>query len=353
MNTNNLIQEVKNKLTTQQKVELFKYLYKEIAGKGIKGDTELAHINTFESRILKMFGGAGTINPETGLKQYFGGGGGGGAAPATQTQFVREAPGIEERKLELMDLARDLTQTPERLPAIQVAPMGALEQQGVTAAGVTGVGAPTTQAGIGSVLSGLQAAQAGPNISQFYNPYQSYVLDEINRQAQMKQQGIADQAIQSGAFGGGREGIQRAELQRGTLDVLGRAQQQGFGTALQAAQNQQQLAAQTGLQAGQTLGQLGTTQQAMAQGDISQLMAAGGLQRQLAQQGLDATRQTQLQQQYEPYQRLEFLKNIYAAGPTSQSGITAATAPSTSPLAQSIGTGLGAFAAYQGVQGKA
>jgi hypothetical protein len=75
MNTNNLIQEVKNKLTTQQKVELFKYLYKEIAGKGIKGDTELAHINTFESRILKMFGGAGTINPETGLRQYFGGGG--------------------------------------------------------------------------------------------------------------------------------------------------------------------------------------------------------------------------------------------------------------------------------------
>jgi hypothetical protein len=354
MNTNNLIQEVKNKLTTQQKVELFKYLYKEIAGKGIKGDTELAHINTFESRILKMFGGTGTINPETGLRQYFGGGGSsGGGAPATQTQFVREAPGIEERKLELMDLARDLTQTPERLPAIQVTPMGALEQQGVTAAGVTGVGAPTTQAGIGSVLSGLQAAQAGPNISQFYNPYQSYVLDEINRQAQMKQQGIADQAIQSGAFGGGREGIQRAELQRGTLDVLGRAQQQGFGTALQAAQNQQQLAAQTGLQAGQTLGQLGTTQQTMAQGDISQLMAAGGLQRQLAQQGLDATRQTQLQQQYEPYQRLEFLKNIYAAGPTSQSGITAATAPTTSPLAQSIGTGLGAFAAYQGVQGKA
>ena len=353
MNTNNLIQEVKNKLTTQQKVELFKYLYKEIAGKGIGGDTELAHINTFESRLLRMVGGAGTINPETGLRQYLGGGGGGGSAPATQTQFVREAPGIEERKLELMDLARDLYDQPERLPAIQMAPMGALEQQGVTASGVTGVGAPTTQAGIGSVLSGLQAAQAGPNISQFYNPYQSYVLDEINRQAQMKQQGIADQAITSGAFGGGREGIQRAELQRGTLDVLGRAQQQGFGTALQAAQNQQQLAAQTGLQAGQTLGQLGTTQQAMAQGDINQLMAAGGLQRQLAQQGLDATRQTQLQQQYEPYQRLEFLKNIYAAGPTSQSGITAATAPTTSPLAQSIGTGLGAFAAYQGVQGKA
>jgi hypothetical protein len=32
-----------------------------------------------------------------------GGGGGGGPAPDTTTQFIREAPGIEERKLELMD----------------------------------------------------------------------------------------------------------------------------------------------------------------------------------------------------------------------------------------------------------
>jgi hypothetical protein len=72
MNVNNLIQEVKNKLTTKQKVELFKELYAEISSKGVKGDTELAHINTFESRILRMLGGSGTINLETGLKQYFG-----------------------------------------------------------------------------------------------------------------------------------------------------------------------------------------------------------------------------------------------------------------------------------------
>ena len=78
MNNSNLIQEIKTKLTIQQKVELFKELHKEISGKGVKGDTELAHINTFESRILRMFGGSGTINPETGLKQYFGGGGSGG-----------------------------------------------------------------------------------------------------------------------------------------------------------------------------------------------------------------------------------------------------------------------------------
>ena len=289
------------------------------------------------------------------VSSIFGGGGGGSApapAPSSGNSFgttvIREAPGIEERKIELMDLARGVAQKPVTIPAMQVSPFSALEQQGLTAAGTTGVGAPTVTSGLGQLL----AAQT-PNISQFFNPYQSYVIDEINRQAAQARNQLSAQAIRSGAFGGGREGVAIGELERARLDQVGAAQQQGFGTALQAAQNQQQLAAQTGLQAGQTLGQLGTTQQTMAQGDISQLMAAGGLQRQLAQQGLDATRQTQLQQQYEPYQRLEFLKNIYAAGPTSQSGITAATAPTTSPLAQSIGTGLGAFAAYQGVQGKA
>jgi hypothetical protein len=150
-----------------------------------------------------------------------GGGGGGGTAPDTTTQFIREAPGIEERKLELMDLARQTAQTPINIPDIQVQQLSPLEQAAITQAGVTGVGSQA----VGQAITGTQASMGAPNISQFYNPYQSYVLDEINRQAQMKQQGIADQAILSGAFGGGREGVQRAELQRGTLDVLGRAQQ--------------------------------------------------------------------------------------------------------------------------------
>jgi hypothetical protein len=339
--------DLKN-ITLKEKIELFKTLYKEISGKGIKGDSELAHINEFESRLLKMYGGAGTINEETGLRQYFGGGGsGGGAAPDTTTQFVREAPGIEERKIELMDIARSAAEKPlyANVPDVRVAGLGTLEQQGVQQAGTTGVGQPTTQAGIGSVLQ----AQQGPNISQFYNPYQSYVLDEINRQASMAQNQLSAQAVQAGAFGGGREGVQRAEQERARLGAVGQAQQQGFQTALGAAQNQQQI----GLQAGQQLGQLGVQQQAMSQADINQLMASGGLQRQLTQQALDAERQSALQKATEPLQRVEFLSNVYAAGPKSTSGITAATAPTTSPLAQSLGTGLGAYATYQALQPKA
>ena len=341
--------DLKN-ITLKEKIEVFKILYKEISGKGIEGDTELAHINEFEARLLKMYGGAGTINEETGLRQYFGGGsggGGGGSTPDTTTQFVREAPGIEERKIELMDIARSAAQQPlyANVPDVRVAGLSGLEQQGLGQAATTGVGAPTTQAGIGSILQ----AQAGPNIQQFYNPYQSYVLDEINRQAAMAQNQLSGQAVQAGAFGGGREGVQRAEQERARLGAIGEAQRTGFNTALGAATQQQQI----GLQAGQQLGQLGVQQQAMSQADINQLMASGGLQRQLAQQALDAERQSALQKATEPLQRVEFLSNVYAAGPKSTSGITAATAPTTSPLAQSLGTGLGAYATYNALQPKA
>lgn len=271
---------------------------------------------------------------------------GGGGAPTTTTSFVREAPGIEERKIELMDLARQVAQKPVAIPEIQVAPFTALEQQGLTAAGTTGVGGQTTTAGIGQLL-GAATPIGQQQIQQYFNPFQDFVTDEIIRQAQIAQNRLGQQAIRAGAFGGGREGVAQAELQARALEEIGKSRARGFDTALAAAQDQQRV----GLSAGQQLLGAGQQQQAMAAQDISQLLGAGGLQRQLAQQALDAQRQTQLQQSFEPFQRAEFLSNIYAAGPKSQSGITAVTAPQPSPLAQAVGTGLGAFTAFQGIQG--
>ena len=260
--------------------------------------------------------------------------------PSTTTSIVREAPGIEERKIELMDIARQIADQPIDLPALQVAQLSDLEKQGITAAGTTGVGSGAVQEGIATI----KGAAAGPNIQQFLNPYQSFVTDEIARQGQMMQNQLGARAIGAGAFGGDREGVQQAELQGRTLSNIGRSLAQGFQTALGGAQRQQQI----GLLAGQQLGALGAQQQRMSQADLQQLMAAGGLQRQLAQATLDAQRQTELQQLYEPYQRAEFLANLYAQGPKTQSGVTMGTTPSTSPFAQAVGTGIGAFAAYQG-----
>ena len=269
---------------------------------------------------------------------FGGGGGGGGSTSGTQVSIAREAPEVESRKLALYDQAAQLATTPVGIPAFQTAGPTGLEQAGFTQAGVTGVGAPATALGIGSVLGSMQ----GPNINQFLNPYQSYVTDEIARQGQMAQNQLSAQAVNAGAFGGGREGVQQAELQRATQSNIGQSMASGFQQAAGLAAQQQGIQ-QAG---GQLLGALGGQQQAMQQADIASLLQAGGVQRQLGQQALDASRQTELARAYEPYQRLEFLKGIMTNMPTSQSAVTATTAPGTNPLAQAAGTGIGAYAAY-------
>ena len=274
------------------------------------------------------------------------GGGGGGAQSGTQETIQREAPGVESRKLALYDEAVALAQKPVSIPAYQVAGPTGLEQTGFQQAATTGVGQQAVGQGITSLQAGLGSAFGAPNVSQFFNPYQSYVTDEINRQAQIGQNQLSAQAVQAGAFGGGREGVQRAELDRARLETIGQSQAQGFQTALGAAQQQQGLQAQAGLQTGQALGQFGAQQQAMQQGDIQSLLQAGGVQRALGQQALEAQRATSLAQQYEPYQRVEFLKNVMTNLPTGQSSITATTAPGSNPLAQAAGAGLGAYTAY-------
>ena len=267
-----------------------------------------------------------------------GGGGGGGSTSGTQVSIAREAPEVESRKLALYDQAAKLAEKPVGIPAFQVAGPSALEQTGFQQAGTTGVGQAATTAGIGGVLGSMQ----GPNINQFLNPYQQYVTDEIARQGQMAQNQLSAQAVGAGAFGGAREGIQRAELQRATQANIGQSLAQGFQSAAGLAAQQQGIQ-QAG---GQLLGALGGQQQAMQQADIASLLQAGGVQRALGQQALDAQRATTMAREYEPYQRLEFLKGIMTNLPTSQSAVTATTAPGTNPLAQAAGTGIGAYAAY-------
>jgi len=265
------------------------------------------------------------------------GGGGGGGAPAdtTNVQTIREAPEIEARRLGLMDEAAKLAGTPLGLPSFQVAGLSAAETQGITQAR-TGVGA-----GLPSIQAAETAAGLDPSSQQFQqylNPYQSYIIDEINRQAQMGQQQVAQQAISAGAFGGGREGVQRAEAERARLATIGQAQERAFTGALGAFQTGQQLKAQTGIAAGQAR---------MAQGaqDIQNLMAAGGLERGVEQARLEAARQTSVQDITDPYQRLSFVSDIQRGAPSTQSTVTQGFAPTASPFAQAVGTGIGAYAA--------
>jgi hypothetical protein len=68
--------------------------------------------------------------------------------------------------------------------------------------------AATDAAGLASLV-GPQAYE------QFMSPYQQQVMDatlsEFDRQQTIGQVGLRDQAIQAGAYGGGREGVMQAE----------------------------------------------------------------------------------------------------------------------------------------------
>ena len=103
--------------------------------------------------------------------------------------------------------------------------------------------------GLQQAMQGTQAAMQGPNIGQFMNPYTQQVtqntLADLERQRQMQMNTMGAQASSAGAFGGSRHGVAEALTNEGFArqgaQAFGNLQQQGFNTALQAAQNQQQL----------------------------------------------------------------------------------------------------------------
>jgi hypothetical protein len=266
-----------------------------------------------------------------------GGGGGGGGQPAntTNVQTIREAPEIEARRLGLMDQAAMTASQPIGLPAFQVAQLSQAERG-------AGALAQQTGAGISSIQGAQQAASLDPSSAQFQrflNPYNQFVLDEINRQSQQAQNQLQAKSVAEGAFGGGRQAIAAGEFERARLGKIGEAQFAGFGQALQGFQANQALQAQTGLQAGQLLGQAQTQ-------DIQNLMATGGTQRAVEQATLEAQRQTDVQAATDPYQRLSFLSDIQRGVPSSQQTVSQGFAPQTSPLGQAVGTGIAAYSVF-------
>ena len=226
-----------------------------------------------------------------------------------------------------------------------------------------GTAAGQTVGDVGTTLSGIAGLTGAPTSSQmqqYMSPYQSQVIDttlsEFDRQKAIQEKSIADQAIASGAFGGGREGVQRAEFasQSGRDRAALQAQllQQGFGQAQQARQQDIQNRfglgqAQSGL-AQQQLG-LGSFQSGLAgqvpqlqRADISTLGQVGAAQQAQAQAELDATRQGARTAAYEPLERLGF----FGQGVTGLMGGYPAqynfqSTPAASPLQTALGLGTG------------
>ena len=223
--------------------------------------------------------------------------------------------------------------------APQIAGQDALQQQAQTLA---------TQ-GVGSYQPFLQQAQAstGPQaFQQYMSPYQSQVMDaalaEFDRNAQIQQQQIADQAVASGAFGGGREGVMQSEYQAGSDRNRAALQagllQQGFGQAQQAAQ--QNFANQMGL-ASALPGLQGT--------DISRLGSLGALNQAQQQAQLDAQREATRMAAYQPQEQLQNYGNLVTGIMGGMAG--SGTQTSQVPDPGFLQTALGAAATGAGIYG--
>jgi hypothetical protein len=237
------------------------------------------------------------------------------------------------------DAARAFTTRQQNLAGLapQVAGQDALQRQAQSLA----------QAGVGSFQPFLQTAQtltgagAGTgagSVASFMSPYQSQVIDttlqEFDRQKQIQEQRIRDQAVASGAFGGGREGVQLAEFGTGAARDRAALQagllQQGFGQAVarrdQAFRDQQGLA--------QLLPQLQGT-------DISRLGSLGSLNQAQAQAQLDATREATRQAAFAPQDELNRFADITTGimGGMRGSGTQTTNIPNPSPLQSALGIG--------------
>ena len=282
------------------------------------------------------------------------GGGGGSGVPAdtTNVQTIREAPEIEARRLGLMDAARELAMKQTTLPAYQVAAMTTPETEARTLArsGMAGQQQLTdaTTAASGAQTAAGQTFNAA-QVQAAMNPYIQNVVNQVSDDYLARENQLAAQAVQSGNFGGGREGGGIAELQRQKANTLGGIYGQGYQSALGELQTQRALETQTGIQAGEINLNAANIAQQGRSGQLQGLMGTGGVERGVNQAALEAQRQTALQNIQEPYQRVAFVSDIQSGVPSaSQQRIAQTRAPQPSPLGQAVGTGIGAYAAFTG-----
>ena len=296
------------------------------------------------------------------------------------TQTTRRAPFLEAAQENYIDLlTKQVGRAPGSAGVPTLAELGpqvsgvdpltqAAQQRVATQAGlgqltfgpegqVTGVGTGTGIAGFEPFLDKAQdfqtaaAGLTGPTAFQaFISPYQQQVVDttlaEFDRQAAAGIPQIQAQAIASGAFGGGREGVRLAEYQaesdRNRAALQAQLLQQGFTQASDLAAR----AAQQQLGLGEFSRGLASLQPSLASSVQQQLGGAGTGALAFQQALLDAEQQRQQLAYQEPLSRIQALGSGLASqvgGVPTTTQTLGTPAPQASPLSQALQVGLTAY----------
>ena len=236
-----------------------------------------------------------------------------------------------------------LTQEAQQLAATQ-AGLGQLSFDPTTGA-VTGAGAGTGVAGYQPFLDQASAYSGPQAYQQFMSPYQQQVIDttlaEFDTQTAQGVPQLAANAINAGAFGGGRDAIANAQYASDAAQNRALLQAQLLGQGFTQA-NQ---LAQQGFEQQRNLASL---QPSLAASGVQQLGAAGTGNLAYQQALLDAAQQRSQLAYNEPLSRL----NAFGSGIASQASGSPTTTTNTTlgggagtvgPLSQALSAGLSAY----------
>ena len=240
-----------------------------------------------------------------------------------ETQTRQELPEFIQKEAErITGLSRALTDQGRRYVPYggeRLAPL-TQEQQLARQAAVQQAGAfgPDLQRSRAFAMRGASPITA-QEIQQFQSPFTQAVLqttlDELDRRQQIADQRLADQAVRSGAFGGARFGVQKAESERNLRDIQAKTaadiNQRAFQQALQQAQAQRQRESQAAGQFGNIAGQ----QMQLGSQGIQGLLQAGQLGQTQAQAGRDIAFEDFQRQQNFPFEQARFAAGILGGMP--------------------------------------
>ncbi len=235
-----------------------------------------------------------------------------------------------------------------------VAGLSGTQQSGISNINAaSGIGQPyiNQAAGYGAQGAAPVAGLTSEDINKYYSPYQNQVINatmaNIGETNAQQQQQLRGNAAMRGALGGDRAGVAQAELARqqglASNQTLAGLQNQGYQSALGAAQGQQQNQQQNANRAAQgayTFGNLGTTAQGLALQGAGAQIGAGGLEQQNEQARLNAQYQQFQQAQAFPYQQTGWLAGVTQPAASGLGGTQTTTQPAPNPFSQLLGLGV-------------
>ena len=223
------------------------------------------------------------------------------------------------------------------LSAEQLAQTGSLQGGQLGLSGQTNLANILQQAGQMGISAEEAAAQLGISAEQ--------------AAAGMQMQGAGAQADLSMGLAG----------LRGTgFEMSQNLGQSAFEDQMRRGQNASQIFGQLGQGLGSLAGQqtdigvrqaaLGEAAQQANQSDVNSLFNIGALEQGQMQSEYDVQRQADIEEAYEPYQRFNYMSDIFRGVPSTQSSLTVQSVPTPSPVSNIIGMAQG-LQGYQNAGG--